>query len=259
MSRLFAALVAAVVALGTAFSPARAADEITVFGAASLTEALGAIAAQYEADTGVVVRLSFASSSTLARQIEAGAPAQVYASADVAWMDYLEERNLIEPASRISPIGNSLVVIVPSGSAIESVALTLDLDLEALLGAEGRIAVGDPEHVPAGIYARQALEYLGLWAQAEPHLARAENVRSALALVQLGETPLGIVYGTDAAVGRDVRVVAVFPSDSHEPVTYPFALVKGQDDPAARAFLDYATGAPGLAIFESYGFSTAAD
>ena len=258
MTRLVAALLAALFAFAPLHT-SRADEEITVFGAASLTDALGEIAAQYEAETGVVVRLSFASSSTLARQIESGAPAQVFASADVKWMDYLEERDLIEAATRVSPIGNRLVMIVPSDSAIESVALVPGLDLGALLGPEGRIAVGDPAHVPAGIYARQALEHLGLWPQAEPRLARAENVRSALALVQLGETPLGIVYGTDAAVGRDVRIVGVFPEESHDPVVYPFAIVKGQGGDQARAFLDYATGAASLAVFERYGFSTSTD
>ena len=258
MTRFLAALLAALLALPP-LQAARAADEITVFGAASLTDALSEIAAQYEAQTGVVVRLSFASSSTLARQIESGAPAQVYASADVKWMDYLEERDLIAAASRVNPIGNRLVLIVPAASSIETVALVPGLDLMALLGPDGRIAVGDPAHVPAGIYARQALEYLGLWPQAEPRLARAENVRSALALVQLGETPLGIVYGTDAAVGRDIRVVGAFPEESHDPIVYPFGIVKGQGETLARAFLDYATGAPGLEIFERHGFSTATD
>lgn len=259
MNRLMAVVVAAVLGFGMTAPQARSADEITVFAAASLTDALGTIARQYEAETGVVVRLSFASSSALARQIEAGAPAQVYASADVKWMDYLEERDLIDAASRVSPIGNSLALIVPSDSAIDAVALAPGLDLAALLAPDGRIAMGDPAHVPAGIYGRQALEYLGLWPVAETRLARAENVRSALALVQLGETPLGIVYLTDAAVARNVRVVGVFPPESHDPVTYPFAIVKEQAGPQARGFLDYATGAAGLAVFESYGFSTSAD
>lgn len=231
-------------------------DEITVFGAASLTDALSAIAQQYEAETGTSVRLSFASSSTLARQIESGAPAQIYGSADEQWMDYLEERGLIEDTSRVSPIANRLVFIVPADSPTGEIEIAPSLDLDALLGADGRLAVGDPAHVPAGIYARQALEYLGLWQQAEPRLARAENVRSALALVELGETPLGIVYQTDAALSDKVRVIGVFPEESHPPVRYPFAIVAGAATPQVEALFAYITGAPGLAIFADYGFGT---
>lgn len=254
MSRLATALCAALSLLLASASGPRAEEAITVFGAASLSNALGEIAELYRQETGRIVRLSFASSSTLARQIESGAPAQIYASAAEGWMDYVEERGLIDPGSRISPIGNRLVLIVPDDSPLQSLDISPDLDLLALLGEDGRIAVGEPAHVPAGIYARQALESLGFWAAAEPRLARAENVRSALVLVELGETPLGIVYDTDAAISDKVRIVGVFPRDSHAPVTYPFAIVSGQASPAVTELFAWITGEAGLAIFARYGF-----
>lgn len=251
----FARLLSALLLTCVAATPLRADDAITIFGAASLTDALSEIATDYEAETGEAVRLSFASSSTLARQIESGAPAQIYGSAAERWMDYAEERELIESASRVSPIGNRLVLIVPADSALQDVAIAPDFDLLDLLGADGRLAVGDPDHVPAGIYARQSLEALGVWADIEPRLARAENVRSALALVELGEAPLGIVYETDAAISDKVRIVGVFPEESHDPVTYPFAIVAGQASPAVQALFDYITGEAGLTVFARYGFS----
>ena len=230
-------------------------DEITVFAAASLTDAVSEAAQLYEEETGVAVRLSFASSSTLARQIESGAPAQIYAAADLKWMDYLAERDLIETATRVHPIGNRLVLVVPSDSPVESVDLGDGVDLAALLGEDGRLAVGDPDHVPAGIYAKEALVSMGAWGALEPRLARAENVRSALALVELGETPLGIVYETDAAVATDIRIVGVFPPESHSPVTYPFAVVKGQRTPGVASLFAFLTGERALAIYDSYGFT----
>lgn len=230
-------------------------NDITVFGAASLTEAMTTIVERYERETGASIRLSFASSSTLARQIEAGAPAQIFGSAAEQWMDYLEERGLIVAGSRISPIGNRLVLVAPAESSLDTVALEPALDLDALLGVDGRLAVGDPAHVPAGIYAQQALEYLGLWQAAEARLARAESVRSALALVELGEAPLGIVYETDAALSDEVRIVGVFPEESHAPVSYPFAIIAGADTPEVMALYTYMTGEPGLAIFADFGFS----
>jgi molybdate transport system substrate-binding protein len=201
------------------------------------------------------VRFSFAASSTLARQIEAGAPAQIYASANETWMDYLADRALIEPDSRISPVGNRLVLIAPVAGAADAVTITPDLDIAAMLGADGRLAVGDPAHVPAGIYAAQALKSLGLWDALAPRLARMGNVRAALALVEHGEAPLGIVYATDARITQGVRVVGTFPADSHPPITYPFAIVKGAGSDAVRALFAYITGAPGLAVLEAYGFS----
>lgn len=254
---LLSTLVAVIAACGPSpqsASPGASPERITVLAAASLTEALTAIGAAYQAQGGAEVQFSFASSSVLARQIEAGAPADLFVSADLQWMDYLAERDLIDPASRTEPIGNSVVLVAPADSPLQPVRVDAGLDLAALLGPEGRIAVGDPEHVPAGRYARDALVALGLWDAAEPRLARTDNVRAALALVERGETPLGIVYATDAAVAA-VKVLGTFPEDTHEPVVYPFALLGDAPSAAARAFLDFAVGADGLAILESHGFS----
>lgn len=230
-------------------------DALTILAAASLTNALEEIGAEYEADTGETVRFSFAASSVLAKQIEAGAPAQIFASADQKWMDYLAERNLIDADTRVSPIGNRLVLIVPADSRAGDIAVDASTDLGALLGADDRLSVGDPDHVPAGIYAREALESLGLWAAVEPRLARAEDVRAALVLVERGEVPLGIVYATDAAISDKVRVIGTFPADSHTPITYPFAIVAGQNGEDAAAFFRYVTGPEGLETFRKYGFS----
>jgi molybdate transport system substrate-binding protein len=252
MRRLLAPM--AVCAALLAATPARA-ETVTVFAAASLTDALTAIAGAYEAETGDTVRLSFAASSTLARQIEAGAPAQIYASANERWMDHLEAAGLIEPASRVSPIANALVLVAPADEAPPPVTVDAAFDLAALLGPDGRLAVGDPAHVPAGLYARQALEHLGLWDDVAPRLAAAADVRAALALVDRGEAPLGIVYATDAAIADGVAVIGTFPADSHAPITYPFALVAGEATPAARAFFDHLTGPEAAATLAAAGFT----
>lgn len=232
------------------------ADEpITVFAAASLTDVLQEIGNAYEAKTGQTARFSFASSSTLARQIEAGAPVQIYASANERWMDYLAERNLIEVETRVSPVSNQLVLIAPANSALEPVSVSSSLDLDKLLGAEERIAVGNTDSVPAGIYAKQALQSLDLWVGAEPRLAPAENVRAALAHVERGETPLGIVYATDAKIDKHVQVLGTFPPSSHKPITYPFAILKDKARPAVAAFFAYLTGPEALPIFVKYGFA----
>jgi molybdate transport system substrate-binding protein len=244
------------VLIGAAGLPRDASGEdITMLAAASLTNALEEIGQRYRAETGGNVVFSFASSSALAKQIEAGSPAQIFASADEKWMDYLAERNLIEPDTRISPIGNSLVLIVPADSPATEITIDSSLDLATLLGADGRLSVGDPDHVPAGGYAREALEALGLWAAAEPRLARAEDVRAALVLVERGEAPAGIVYATDAAISTGVRVIGIFPAASHSPITYPFAIVAGQNGADAAAFFGYVTGPAGLEIFRKHGFS----
>ncbi len=242
--------------LAAAFPAAHAAAEaVTVFAAASLTDALEEIAGHYRAKTGAAVRFSFASSSTLARQIEAGAPVQIFASANERWMDHLAESALIEAGTRASPIGNRLVLIAPAASPQGEVEITKALDLEGLLGPGARLAVGDPEHVPAGLYARQALERLGLWAQMEPRLARADNTRAALALVARGEAPLGIVYATDAAISDSVRVIGAFPAGSHTPITYPFAIVQDAATAEVRALFAFITGAPGRAVSRAHGFA----
>jgi molybdate transport system substrate-binding protein len=228
---------------------------VTVLAAASLTDALTAIGDAYKRETGHDVKFSFASSSTLAKQVEAGAPADVFVSANEKLMGELAGMNLIKPETRVSPIGNDLVIIAPKDSPLTTVTPDASLDLAAILGPDGRIAVGDPEHVPAGQYAKQALTKLGLWEKAEPKLAPAADVRAALALVERGETPIGIVYGTDAAISQGVKVVGRFAEETHDPVSYPFAVLVNAPSPDAQSFLTYATGEKGLAVFDRFGFS----
>ena len=239
-----------------AAGPGAAAETVTVFAAASLTNALQDIGKAYEARTGIHVVFSFASSSILAKQVEAGAPAQIFASADTQWMDDVERHGLLEPGTRASVLGNELVLIAPKESPAPPQAIGASTDWAKLLGAEGRLCVGDPDHVPAGIYARQALTRLGAWAALEPRLARAEDVRGALALVEQGQAPLGIVYASDAKVSAGVKVLGAFPPSTHSPIVYPFAIVKGQARPAVRAFLSYIRSPGGMAVFKKYGFKT---
>ena len=252
-ARLIVAAIA-LTAAACARAPEAEAESVTMLAAASLTDALSEIAADYQEETGTQVRLSFASSSTLARQIEAGAPADIFASADRQWMDYLSERGLIDEASRAEPIGNALVLIAPADSSVAAPTIDASLGLPALLGPNGRLAVGDPDHVPVGLYARQALEHLELWDEAEPRLARAEDVRGVLALVARGEAPLGIVYATDAAISPDVTVLGAFAAGAHEPIVYPFALLDGEPSAAAQDFFAYITGDEGRAVFAAHGF-----
>lgn len=232
------------------------AEEVVIFAAASLTNAMQDVGKAYEERTGNKLKYSFASSSTLAKQIEAGGPAQIFASANEKWMDYLAERKLIVEGTRVSPIGNRLVLIAPADSELKPLEVTDALDIPALLGADNRLAVGDPAHVPAGIYAKDALTKLKLWDGVEAKLARADNVRAALALVETGEAPLGIVYSTDAAASRKIRVLGAFPADSHTPVTYPFAIVKveGEDKPEVKKVFEFLTGTESMAIYSKHGF-----
>lgn len=230
------------------------AEDITVFAAASLTNAVTAAAKAYEAKSGDSIQISFASSSTLARQIAAGAPADIFISANQKWMDWLAEQDLIATATRHNIVANSLVLIAPKDSTIGPIALGKNTDLAALLAEDDRIAVGDPDHVPAGIYAKQALNHLGQWETLSPRLARADNVRAALALVERGEAPLGIVYRTDAAIAADVKIVATFPEDSHPPITYPIALIKDADTDANAKFLAWLLGDDAGKVFADYGF-----
>ena len=228
------------------------ADTVTVFAAASLTDALQALADDYRNEGGGDVRFSFAASSTLARQVEAGAPADIYVSAHPEWMDYLAGKSLIVPATRVEPLGNAVVMVAPADSPLTTVPIEKGFDIARLVGPGNRIAIGDPAHVPAGMYAKQALETLGVWSAAEPLLARTDSVRAALALVERGEAPLGIVYATDAQAG--VKVVGVFPPDSYPPVTYPFAIVAGRDTPAVRRFFAHVTGGSAASVYERFGF-----
>jgi len=231
-----------------------AAEKITVFAAASLTNALQEIASQYKKKNNVEVVSSFASSSTLARQIEQGAPADLFISADQQWMDDAVAKKSIEDATRVTLLGNELVLVAPRGDSAKPVTLNQQTDWKSLLKGE-RLAVGDPDHVPAGIYAQEALQKLGAWEQVSPSLARANNVRAALALVERSETPYGIVYGSDAVASDKVQVVGTFPAASHKPVEYPMAVVKAHNNAVVKAFYDYLKGPEAAAVFKQYGFS----
>ncbi len=229
-------------------APAAPAAEITVFAAASLKTAMDRLAPAYEAETGDRVTAVLAGSSALARQIQRGAPADVFVSANVAWMDVLEEEGLIAAESRRALLGNRLVLVAPGAAA--------PLDLGALPEAlgEGRLAMALVEAVPAGIYGRAALVSLGLWEALAPRVAQADNVRAALALVATGAAPYGIVYATDAAAEPRVSVAATFPAASHPPIVYPAAVVAG-GDPAAGAFLDWLAGGAAREVFAGLGFA----
>lgn len=230
-----------------------AAEQVMVFAAASTTNAMTDIGKLFgEKNIGEAV-FSFASSSTLAKQIENGAPANVYLSADIEWMDYLEKKKMIEPGTRTNLLSNRLVLIAPADNPVK-VNITPELDLPKLLSG-GRLSTGDPEHVPVGKYAKQSLIKLGLWEMIKDQVAGAKDVRAALMLVERGEAPLGVVYATDAAISKKVRVIGVFPEDTHPLIVYPAALVKGNATPAAREFLKFLKGAEAKVLFEKYGFS----
>ena len=253
--RTVLAVLAALSLAGVA--PARAQESPTVFAAASLTDALRVLGQDWAARGNPTPRFSFAASSALARQIEQGAPADLFMSADEPWMNYLQQRDLIVTTTRVSPLGNALVLVAPLDAA-RPVELGRGTDLAAPLGPNGRIATGDPAHVPVGRYAQAALEWMGQWQAISPRLARADNVRSALLLVERGEAPLGIVYATDAAASRGVRVVGTFPAESHPPVTYPFALLRrAESNGQARAFLAFLTGPEAQPTWQRFGFSLA--
>lgn len=247
-----AGAIAALLSLGTVGArPAKASGPVLVFAAASLANVLGDLDEAFTARTGIQVTSSLAASSTLAKQIEAGAPAGVYFSADLQWMDYLEQRGLLRAGSRRDVVGNDLVLIAPSSRPMR-VSIGPGLDLRRLLGG-GRLAVADPDSVPAGIYARQALQKLGMWSGVAPRLVRAENVRAALEYVARGDAPLGIVYRTDALVEKRVRIIGVFPADSHPPIVYPVALTSHADAAAAR-YLAFITSAEARPIYRKWGF-----
>ncbi|HMR29968.1 MAG TPA: molybdate ABC transporter substrate-binding protein [Geminicoccaceae bacterium] len=239
--------------LGVGLAATAQAADTQVFAAASLKNALDNIIAQYKAETGKVVSASYAASSALARQIEQGAPADIFMSADLDWMDYLQQRNLIEPDTRVNLLGNRLVLIAPADSNAQ-IEIGKGFELAKLLG-DGRLAVGETSSVPAGRYAKAALESLGAWASVESKLAPAENVRAAMALVARGEAPLGIVYETDAAADKSVKVVGFFPQDSHPPIVYPVALTAASTNPDAPAFLAYVRSARAAPLFKEQGFT----
>ena len=234
-----------------AFS-ARAEAPVRVFAAASLTNALNDIGAQWQKSGHAAPSLAYSASSALAKQIEAGAPVDVFASADLKWMDYLDQRGKISPPSRANLLGNTLVLIAPKGRGFP-VEMKKEFDLANAY--EGKLCTGEPGVVPVGIYARQALEALGWWAALQGRIVGTDDVRTALAFVERGECPLGIVYATDAAISSKVQVLATFPEDSHQPIVYPFALVQGARAEAA-GFLDYVKTSPEAArVFQQYGFT----
>jgi molybdate transport system substrate-binding protein len=227
---------------------------MVVFAAASLKNALDEIAAAWAKDTGKPApRISYAASSALARQMEQGAPADLFISADLDWMDYAAGKNLIRPDSRFNLLGNKIVLIAPRDSRTTTLALTGGDLAKALAG--GKLSMGNVDAVPAGKYGKAALEKLGAWTSVKDSIAQAENVRAALLLVARGEAPLGIVYGTDAAAEPGVKVVATFPEDSHPPITYPAALTRESKNADAKSFLDFLRSAKARAVFEKQGFT----
>jgi molybdate transport system substrate-binding protein len=230
----------------------QSAERLSVYAAASLTQALDEVLEVFGQAHPHPVIANYAASSTLARQIAQGAPADLYLSANLQWMDYLANAGLLADNSRRTLLGNQLVLITSAQRPAPPVTLNQHWDLAAALG-DSRLALGDPDHVPAGRYAKESLQWLHLWETAEPRLARANNVRGALALVERGEAPLGIVYRSDAS-DADVRVLAQFPPQSHSPIDYPVAIVRSADRPAVRELLHFLGSAAAADIFRRYGF-----
>lgn len=246
-------------ALAVPFLPgvARAQGGMVVFAAASLKNALDEIAAIWAKDTGKPVpRISYAASSALARQMEQGAPADLFISADLDWMDYAAGKNVINADTRFNLLGNKIVLIAPRDSRTATLAITGGDLAKALAG--GRLSMGNVDAVPAGKYGKAALEKLGAWTSVKDSIAQAENVRAALLLVARGEAPLGIVYSTDTAAEPGVKVVATFPADSHPPITYPAALTGASKNADAKTFLDFLRSAKARAVFEKQGFTVLA-
>lgn len=232
------------------------AGDIVIFAAASLKTALDAVNAEWQKDTGRKATISYAASPALARQIEQGAPAQIFISADLDWMDYLAARNLIRPDTRANLLGNRIVLVAPKDKA-QPVEIRAGFDLAKLIG-DGRLAMANVDTVPAGKYGRAALEALGVWQVVSGRLALAENVRAALLLVSRGEAPLGIVYQTDAAADRSVEVVGVFPETTHPPIIYPIAATAAASHPDVAAFLRYLASDKARSLFEAQGFAVLA-
>lgn len=261
--RLFQALAIPAIGLGLALglssAPARA-GEVTIFAAASTKDAVEDLARRYMAAGGDPVRTVFAASSTLAKQIVQGAPADIFLSANPAWMDYLAAHDALDPGSRVDLLGNVLVLIVPRAGDTAaddlgdlSAARLADL-LQAQHLGDRPLAIADPGHVPAGIYAKAALEAFGLWQGLAERAVRTADVRAALALVDRGEAAAGIVYATDAAISARVRIVGRFPAGSHPPIVYPLALIAGRASASARRFYEHLRSAEAAAVFRAHGF-----
>ena len=248
-------LLALMFALGASATDHAVAQDrkIVVFAAASLKDALDEVNAAYRQETGVEIVTSYAGRSALIKQIEQGAPAEVFISADLESMDYGSEKKVIHDKTRVALLGNKLVLIAPADSKTGNVAMNASLDLAALAGG-GRIATGDVKSVPVGRYAQAALQKLGQWATVQPKLAMVENVRLALSLVARGEAPLGIVYETDAKAEPKVKIIGAFPADSHPPIVYPAALTTAARQNAA-AYIDYLQSPAARSVFEQRGFT----
>jgi molybdate transport system substrate-binding protein len=246
---------AAALALSAVVAFAAQGPALTVFAAASLKDALDEQVRQFEGETNTPVVVSYAGSNVLAKQIESGAPADLFISADLDWMDYLDGRKLLAPGSRHDLLGNRLVLIAPA-TATSALKIAPSFGLAAALGPN-RLALANPDSVPAGKYAKEALQSLGVWEGVEKQVARTENVRAALALVARGEAPFGIVYATDARAEKNVRVVDVFPPATHAPIVYPIAIVAGSKSPAVRAFVDFLDSALARGTWERFGFNVA--
>lgn len=242
----------ALLALVLLSSALHAEEPVRVFAAASLTNAMNDIGTQWQKAGHPKPVVAYGASSAMAKQVEAGAPADVFASADLTWMDYLDKRGRIAPGSRTSLLGNDLVLIVPRGRRI-AVQMSKGFDIAGAF--TGKLCTGEPGVVPVGIYAKQSLQALGWWTPLAGRVVGTDDVRTALAFVERGECPLGIVYATDARISDKVEVMATFPASSHKPIVYPFAMVKG-GRPEAKAFLQYvSSSAETKAIFERHGFN----
>lgn len=239
-------------ALSAAPASAQARD-VLVLAAASLRNALDDASTAWTKETGKTTKLAYAASSALVRQIEAGIPADIFISADIAWMDYAAERKLIKAPSRSNLLDNQIVLVAGKASKIE-LRIDKGFALRAALGADGRLAMGNVDTVPAGRYGKAALESLGVWSSVADRVAQAENVRMALTLVSRGEAPLGIVYRSDAASDPNVRIVGTFPAGTHPPVVYPMALLSTSTNPDAQAFVDYLKSPAARPFFEKQGF-----
>jgi molybdate transport system substrate-binding protein len=253
MHRLGGVILSLVFLSASAQVPALAQDKtLTVFAAASMKNALDDIDAAFTAKTGVKIAASYAASSALAKQIEQGAPADIFVSADTDWMDYATAKKTINEPTRVNLLGNSIVLIAPKDSKIDSVTIGAGFDLSKLAG-DGKIATGDVKAVPVGKYAKAALEKLGAWQAAEPKFAMAESVRAALTLVARGEAALGIVYSTDAKIEPGVKIVGTFPADSHPAIIYPVAATATAKAEAAD-YLAFLRSSAAKGVFEKYGF-----
>lgn len=237
----------------TLSTPAAAADKVTVFAAASLKNALDDVNAAWQKGTGKETATSYAASSALAKQMENGAPADIFISADLDWMDYVAKKNLIKSDSRSNLLGNAIVLVAAKDKA-KPVEIKEGFDLDGLLG-DGKLAMGEVKSVPAGKYGKAALEALKVWPSVESKVAGAESVRAALALVSRGEAPYGIVYQTDAAADPQIAIVGTFPENSHPPIIYPIAITADSKNPDAAAYLDFVKSDKAAPFFEKQGFT----